>query len=478
MCSQVSPPFTLFPPAAGKDEWKLRADLPSVELANCSVDLADREVRLQVSSCGGEPACLVCRLPEDVPGMDASQAVCRFSKRNCCLTVSWLGIASEPRSARQTVDPIGGVSLAQEKLAKEGIKDTAGLDARIDSLTEECLNLSGASASRKPSAEKDAYLARTVAAQVTRLLEGGVTGPDGLSGAEHLAGVVEFALMASGRAEEPAERSRLLILVGKTLQAPSKLLLELKLRVFEQAADALDEENEDGAPAESRGPSRTSATYKCLKGEALSLVGSVLAKQGELHSAEQRLHAAVALLEGLPDEAGQLLLASALKSLAEVCVARPAEARNHAGRAEAVLEALRRQRALERAEEALGFAAPASAERVPVRQYAYLDSETHATFRVDLDAALYAGASAVVTSKFQHLQLVFDSGSRESLELRICAPKGPGKEMALACWVLRLSKLYSEVLPEETELRLKNGVAVVKLRKADPGAWHDSPVKG
>jgi len=171
---------------------------------------------------------------------------------------------------------------------------------------------------------------------------------------------------------------------------------------------------------------------------------------------------------------------SAHKALAQVCSQlSPEEASHHAAAAEGLLQKIRDTRTSKEAEAAEGFCLPPGAERLPVRRYAFLDSEKHATVRVNLDEALFKGASGLVTSQFRHLQAAFDPGSDTAVELRIAAPKSLDEISGpLICWVLRLAPLLREVVPSGTEVRLKRGYAELKLQKEMAGGWHDSPVKG
>eukprot|EP00933_Yihiella_yeosuensis_P053415 TRINITY_DN5164_c0_g5_i1.p1 TRINITY_DN5164_c0_g5~~TRINITY_DN5164_c0_g5_i1.p1 ORF type:complete len:396 (-),score=94.47 TRINITY_DN5164_c0_g5_i1:802-1884(-) len=358
----------------------------------------------------------------------------------------------------------------------------AELNSRIDAISKE---LQGSKVGNSSSSAKcsEARLVKTVAAQVTRLLASGVQGPEGISGAEHLAGVVDYALEMSGKAKEPVERSRLLMEVGKALSndAKNRGAIELRVHCFVKATDTLDD------AAEATRGSRALTELARLRGEALSLAADAFSRLGEEGAAEASLQEAVKSLGkySSKDEECSRLVASAHKMLAEVCShgkERQKDTEKHLEAAEQLLSDISVQRSEAQAEASLGFAVPAGAERIPLRKYSFSDGSRHCSIRIDLDEALYDGASQLITNQCRHLKVNFDEGSNTVLELHIAAPKTKPLDTHIpdasrACWVLRLAPLYRPVVAEATEVKLRRGVVELRLTKQESSPWYEGAEK-
>lgn len=433
----AGPAFRLEPPApeSAVKEWRLIAEFPQgcgLTGDDVVADLAEDEIRLSSRNAEtGGPRFPVCyRIPPGGPVINVATAVCSYSRRLQRLSISWQEKASTTEACTH------------------GPQDVADLDARIAALRQECLGLAEEAKSGSAADERDQRLARTVAAQVSKLHSGNAGG-----GAEHLAQVVDTALEVSGHATSPLERGRLLLEVAKAIAG--KNAAELRARCFDRAVEVLDEVSGSQALA--------------LRVQALLRGGLACKDIGQRSEAEMRLQAVIDLSSSPESRA------AAHGALAEVCMPSSREATQHREAAEQILSRLREERLLKAAEAAHGFAAE-GAERLPLRRYTFLDEEKHAIIRVSLDEALFPGASSFVTSRAQHLKFAFDAfrtkGGRQALELQVAAPSSLGP---LGCWVLRLAPLYREVVEDATEVRLRRNFVELRLLKREPGPWHDGP---
>ncbi|CAK0866210.1 unnamed protein product [Prorocentrum cordatum] len=426
----------------GKDDaWRLTADLGGVGPDDFALDLNAGEVRISFASAAGPRPPLSFLLPPGVPLIDVPSATCHFSRQRGRLTVSWAALAPASSSGAPC-QGTSGVAVG----GRPGSTAEDSLDERIAALAEECRGLTGAPAARR--GDSDERLVGAVAAQVARLHDGGAD-------PEHLASVVSTALQCTGRAADPAERSRLLLQVGHALEGK---VPELRANCYEMAVEVLE-----GA----------SAASPLLQPEACLFAAGANAGLGMHEAAEVLLRHGLQALASKRDvgEGATLLRARIHASLADVLSRiRPEEAEAHlqAAREACATEEGRQAERLQRA--SVAFAAPSGAERLPVRTYSVADGERQVSVRVPLDDGLYPGAASAVSSAAGHLRVEFDPGSSTAVELHIAAPRAPGAA-GVACWVLRLAPLRHAVVPGAAEVQLRAGRAELRLLKEEAGPW-------